>query len=953
MRFLRKSVQFPTLLIAVVCVVIPKVNAGEKTDGIVAGWDRFDGRLLLGELNCVACHSPSPLGGEGGVRGEEDRVLQRQPPILSEVGKRITPQFLRTFLSDPHKGKANTPMPDLLHGLDATQRGDAVDKLVHYLVSLGGPMDQLSSGGSEFQIERGKILFHTVGCVACHEPLEVAPERKSDLPAEILELIKGKVKPLPSVPFSDLSSKTTVDELTNFLRDPLHVRPSGRMPSLSLDLGDARCIAAYLLRDQLTKDKKGLGPGLDFAFYQGAFPKVPDFEKLTPKKEGQTKGFDLLALPLNKGTLGSNFAVRIHGIIDIPDEGKYTFWTASDDGSVLKIDGKVVVNNDGIHAPAEKSGSVELTKGRHAIEVGFIQGGGGFELSVQWQPPPLAPGGRVRETIPTGLLLHGAYAMIPKGVEDFRIDNTKAAAGKELFANLGCASCHQTGDKDMKKVAGLSLTKVNPESGCLGDKLDAKLPKFGFNQKQREALRQALLDLKKDAKPLTVAERIDQTMTAYSCYACHTRNEKGGPDARREGYFGTLVPADLGEEGRMPPHLDIVGAKLTKVGFDGYLLQGKRVRQAMGTRMPLFGQQNIGHLPDAFVKVDAGKIPQREPQFSTRHYDDGRQLVGKKGLACISCHAWGIYQVTGADGLDLQTMTQRLQPGWFHAWLENPNKLRSQTRMPTAWPDGKSFFPNVQDGDMRKQIDVIWAYLSLGNKGAPPDGLIAGDEYVLTPTDEPILFRTFVGGVGAHAIAVGFPQRTHYVFDALRIRTAKTWTGFFIDARAAWEGRAGRYADIAGDVVEMPAGSPFAMLDSRAAPWPVMNMKSKAPPEGWRFLGYSYDDKRVPTFRYAFNGIEIEEKPSTEYRQSQAYLRRSFHLTSKENVGNLYFRAAAGKKIVADSSGGFVVDDRLHYHFGSPNGVEPVIRSVENGQELLVPIRFKGDNAELDVDLLW
>ena len=44
--------------------------------------------------------------------------------------------------------------------------------------------------------------------------------------------------------------------------------------------------------------------------------------------------------------------------------------TKSDDGTVLKIDNKVVVNNDGMHPPVEKKGEVTLRKGRHPIELG-------------------------------------------------------------------------------------------------------------------------------------------------------------------------------------------------------------------------------------------------------------------------------------------------------------------------------------------------------------------------------------------------------------------------------------------------------------------------------------------------------------------------------------------------------------------------------------------------------
>ena len=36
---------------------------------------------------------------------------------------------------------------------------------------------------------------------------------------------------VPSVPLGDLASKTTVDQLAQFLLDPLKTRPHGRMPA--------------------------------------------------------------------------------------------------------------------------------------------------------------------------------------------------------------------------------------------------------------------------------------------------------------------------------------------------------------------------------------------------------------------------------------------------------------------------------------------------------------------------------------------------------------------------------------------------------------------------------------------------------------------------------------------------------------------------------------------------
>ena len=180
------------------------------------------GQLLLGELNCTACH-----------RMDDSSVIDRKGgPDLSRAGERLTPQYIRAYLSDPHGIKPGATMPDVLHGLEAAQKAEQVDALTHYLVSLGGPLKLTGDEASVTDIDRGRSLFHSIGCVACH-----APE-------------KGGATKIPSVPLSNLAMKTTVSELAAFLLDPVKVRPASRMPNFGLSKGDAIAIAAYLLREQ-------------------------------------------------------------------------------------------------------------------------------------------------------------------------------------------------------------------------------------------------------------------------------------------------------------------------------------------------------------------------------------------------------------------------------------------------------------------------------------------------------------------------------------------------------------------------------------------------------------------------------------------------------------------------------------------------------------------------------
>jgi len=83
------------------------------------------------------------------------------------------------------------------------------------------------------------------------------------------------------------------------------------------------------------------------------------------------------------------FALRFSGAIQVPRSGRYTFFTNSDDGSRLYINKKLVVNNDGNHAMAEKNGSLNLPAGSHTIVVTYFDSGGGDGLVVSWQGPGL------------------------------------------------------------------------------------------------------------------------------------------------------------------------------------------------------------------------------------------------------------------------------------------------------------------------------------------------------------------------------------------------------------------------------------------------------------------------------------------------------------------------------------------------------------------------------------
>jgi hypothetical protein len=72
-----------------------------------------------------------------------------------------------------------------------------------------------------------------------------------------------------------------------------------------------------------------------------------------------------------------DFGADITGTLVVAAAGTYTFTLNSDDGSLLFIDGSLVVDDGGAHPPFANSGSVALTAGNHTFEVQFYEDFGG------------------------------------------------------------------------------------------------------------------------------------------------------------------------------------------------------------------------------------------------------------------------------------------------------------------------------------------------------------------------------------------------------------------------------------------------------------------------------------------------------------------------------------------------------------------------------------------------
>ncbi len=134
---------------------------------------------------------------------------------------------------------------------------------------------------------------------------------------------------------------------------------------------------------------------LKYRYYRDTWEELPDFDALKPEETGILPDglFDL-----SKRSRNESIGFVWEGSLVVPTTGQYTFSLASDDGSKLRVGGKVILENDGIHGEETvKTIVVDLQRGRVPIRLDYFQATHGLGLHVTWAGPdftarPLATG---------------------------------------------------------------------------------------------------------------------------------------------------------------------------------------------------------------------------------------------------------------------------------------------------------------------------------------------------------------------------------------------------------------------------------------------------------------------------------------------------------------------------------------------------------------------------------
>ena len=135
-----------------------------------------------------------------------------------------------------------------------------------------------------------------------------------------------------------------------------------------------------------------------------------------------------------------------------------------------------------------------------------------------------------------------------------------------------------------------------------------------------------------------------------------------------------------------------------------------------------------------------------------------------------------------------------------------------------------------------------------------------------------------------------------------------------------------------GDAIALLADEPpLAVLAKPTDPWPS-RCDTDSWPTGYRFLGYDLEAQGRPVFRYQVGKATVSDRPEP----LDGGLRRHLRIEGAER--GLTFRAAAGKSLVADKPGTWILENHLAITVTPPPGVALRTRTVKGSSEILLDL---------------
>jgi len=268
----------------------------------------------------------------------------------------------------------------------------AVGIIVAILWSLTGPSD---GGGKRATSAQPNVTATTVVAVTpIPEPKTTTAE--SSVPATTVKVEEDG--PRESKARRDLKAikdliaggKSTPFEIRRQLKallDPFWIRKT------TMGIEAAKLLENYKEEKRPSDKSDGAVPGVNAAISNPKEKSEDAFN--TDFKPIETKTVPNINFP-NVGSLKNAFgrdaslAVKFTGFIEVPQDGDYTFYINSDDGSMFYLGDNLLIQNAGAHPMTERDGHLELKAGKHRFRLEYYNGTGTAGMIFSWTGPGIA-----------------------------------------------------------------------------------------------------------------------------------------------------------------------------------------------------------------------------------------------------------------------------------------------------------------------------------------------------------------------------------------------------------------------------------------------------------------------------------------------------------------------------------------------------------------------------------
>lgn len=148
----------------------------------------------------------------------------------------------------------------------------------------------------------------------------------------------------------------------------------GYLPSRLLELPAVKAVYRPAERPH------ALNKGFRYRYYEGKFTSVEDMEKIQPADSGY-----MPVIRIDQAPREDHYGYIWEGWIRVPSRGVYEFELKSDDGSVLYVGDRKVVDNDGSHAAVSAFGRIALQQGYHPFRLLYFEDYEGQFLEWKWK----------------------------------------------------------------------------------------------------------------------------------------------------------------------------------------------------------------------------------------------------------------------------------------------------------------------------------------------------------------------------------------------------------------------------------------------------------------------------------------------------------------------------------------------------------------------------------------